>query len=140
MRVSNAKVFHPADLWSKSLSDLDLVNSKGLRLTTFPNHRAQSQQKIALFQLFTFKSLRDQIYPCHKRGQRKPRIIICIKFVVLDSLLLHTMFQSNQLKIFKVFTIYRHNCHLGLWPGPNIYTFFPPLPKAAYEIQLILAQ
>ena len=48
----------------------------------------------------------------------KPRIIIYINFVDLESLKLHAEFQDYQTscsgeKYVKVFTIYRHGSHLG---------------------------
>ena len=69
--------------------------------------------------IFLFKSLWDQIRPCHKIGQGHCRVIIYINFIELSPLMLHTKFQGNWPNgygaehFFKVFTIYRHGVHLG---------------------------
>lgn len=38
------EIFNPCDLCARSLNDSDLLNSKPLKSTAFPNHRAQQQQ------------------------------------------------------------------------------------------------
>ena len=54
-------IFNPSDLKPRSLNDLDLLNSKGLRQNAFSHHKVQQRQKNNLFQLFPFKSLRVKI-------------------------------------------------------------------------------
>ena len=51
-------------------------------------------------------------------GQGQPRVIIYIKFVYIESLMLHSEFKDHQTSgsgedDFKVFTIYWHGGHLG---------------------------
>ena len=74
--------------------------------------------KIHCFSFFPYKSIRDQIRPCHKIGQGQPRVIIWTNMVVLEHPMLHNKFQDHQTfgsgeDFFKVFTIYRHGGHLG---------------------------
>ena len=35
-------------------------------------------------------------WPCHKIGQGHPKVMICINFVELLSLMLHAKFQNNR--------------------------------------------
>ena len=46
-------------------------------------------------QLFPFKCLWNQNWPCHKIGQGQLRVMIYINFVVLQMLMLHAKFQGN---------------------------------------------
>ena len=43
------EIFHLGDLWPKSLYAVELLNSKGMKLTAFRYHRAQLQQKMHIF-------------------------------------------------------------------------------------------
>ena len=71
-----------------------------------------------MFYIFPYKSIRDQIWPCHKICQGQPRAIIWTNLVVLDHPMLHTKFQDHQPfgsredDFLKVFTIYGHGGHL----------------------------
>ena len=60
------------------------------------NHRRQQFPKNPLFYLLPYKSIRDQIWPCHKIGQGQPRVIIYITFVELESPMLHAKFQDHR--------------------------------------------
>ena len=54
-----------------------------------------SLQKKNNFHFFPYKSLCDQIWPWHKRGQSQPRVIIWTTLVVLAYMMLHTKFQGH---------------------------------------------
>ena len=54
----------------------------------------QGQTAPHCFTFFPNKSIRDQIWPCHKIGQGQPRVIIWTKLVVLKHPMLHTKFQG----------------------------------------------
>ena len=94
--------------------------------------RAQQQPKYALFQRFPFKSLRDQIWTCHKIGQGQPRVIIYINFEGLNPQMGHTKFQGNwpssswEEAFFKNFTIYGHGGHLGHVTWTKYIIFLSP--------------
>ena len=93
------------------------------------------RNKKALFKLFPFKSIRDQIWRCGKTGQGKPKVIIQVKpkviidinLVVLESQMLHTKFQGNWPRgsgaVFKVFAIYGHDGNLGHVTFTNYINF-----------------
>ena len=50
--------------------------------------------KIHCFTFFPHKSIRDQIWPCRKIGQRQPRVIIWAHLVVLKHPMMHTKIQG----------------------------------------------
>ena len=52
--------------------------------------------KIHCFTFSSYKSIRDQIWPCRKIGQGQPRVIIYINFVELESPMQHTKFQDHR--------------------------------------------
>ena len=114
-----------SDLWPRSPNEFDLQR-EGMIISK----RTTATEKYTFFQPFPFKSLRDQIWPCHKISHGQPRVIIYIYFKELTPQMLHTKFQGNQPSgsgeedFFKVFTIYGHGSHLG-----HVQTFFPPLPE-----------
>ena len=82
-------------------------------------------EKVTFQPFFPLKSLRNQIWTCHKIGQGQPRVNIYIYFKDLTHQMLHTQFQSNWLSdsgeqdFFKVFTMYGHDSHLGHMTGPT---------------------
>ena len=95
--------------------------------------------KIHCFTFFTYKSIMDQIWPCHKISQCQPRrVIVWIKFVVLEHPLLHTKFQGHQPfgcreeDFFKVFTTYGHGSHLGHVTRSVWTNFCSPIPWRFY--------
>ena len=45
---------------------------------------------------YPFRSIRKQIWPCHKNNQGQPSVIIWINLVVLEYLMLYTKFQGHQ--------------------------------------------
>ena len=60
--------------------------------------------KIQCFTFFPYKSIRDQIWPCHKIGQGQPSVIIWANLVVLENLMMHTKFNVISLLVLeKVF-------------------------------------
>ena len=91
--------------------------------------------KIHCFTFFLFESIRDQIWPCRKIGQGQPSFIIWTNLVVLKRPMLHTKFQDHQPfgsreeDFFKLFTIYRHGCHLGHVTWTIWINFRSPVPK-----------
>ena len=58
-------------------------------------------------------------WPCHKIGQGHPKVMICVYFVELLSLMLHAKFQnhrpsgSGEEDFLRFFAIYSHGGHLG---------------------------
>ena len=82
------------------------------------------------FNFFPYKSIGDQIWPCHKIGQGQPMVIIWTSLVVLKYPMLHTNLQVIGLlvpekKNFSCFTIYGQGIAVSLvmWPGPFEQTF-----------------
>ena len=71
------------------------------------------------------------------KGQSKPRVIIKISFVELESPMLHAKFPDHRILVlekkifFKVFAIYGHGGHLGHVTWTIYINFRPPLPKEA---------
>lgn len=89
------------------------------------------------FQLFPFKSVWDQIWPCYKIIQDQPNVTIYISFEVRESQIqmIHAKFPINQPSdsgnffFFLIFIIYRSECHLRHVTWTKIYkTFLPPFP------------
>ena len=87
-----------------------------------------------LFYLFPYKSIRDQIWPCHKIGQGQLRVIIWTNLIVLEHPMLHTNFQGHQRfgsgeEDFLRFIPYMYMgmaATLVMWPGPFEQTFISP--------------
>ena len=52
--------------------------------------------KIYCFTFFPYKSIRDQIWPCHKICQGQPMVIIWTNMVVLEHPILHTKFPGHR--------------------------------------------
>ena len=65
------------------------------------------------------KSIRDQIWPCHKIGRGQPKVIIWINFDGFRAPMLHTKaqghwpFGSGEEDFWRVFTIYGRGGHFG---------------------------
>ena len=55
-----------------------------------------SSWKINCFIFFPYKSIKDQIWPGHKIGQRQLRVIIWTNLAVLEHSMLYTKFQGHQ--------------------------------------------
>ena len=86
---------------------------------------------IHCFTFFPYKSIREQIWPCHKIGQGQPRVIIWINLVVLVHPMLHTKFQGHwpfgSGEDFLRFLPYIGMAAiLVMWPGSFEQTFVPP--------------
>ena len=79
-----------------------------------------------------YKSIREQIWPCHKIGQGQPRVIIWINLVVLVHSMLHTKFQghrpfgSGEEDFLRFLPYTGMVASLVMWPGPFEYAFVPP--------------
>ena len=78
---------------------------------------------------FPYKSIRDQIWPCHKTGQGQPRVII-EQTQAPDAA--YQVSRSSAFwfrrRFFKVFTTYGHGSHLG-YVTRNVWTnFCSPIP------------
>ena len=98
--------------------------------------------------IFPYKSIRKQIWPCHKKGQGQPNVIIWTKFVGPKSQMPHTNPQGywpfGSGEDFKEFIPY-----MGMAAILIMWTRPPPLPtnklsfrrhmEAAHEIWLRLA-
>ena len=86
------------------------------------------------FTLFTYKSMRDQIWPCRKIGHGQPRVIIWAHLIVLEHPMTHTKIQghgpfgSEEKDCFYVFTIYGHGGHLGHMTRTIWANFRSPIP------------
>ena len=66
-----------------------------LNLLTLISQTTNSFWKIYYFTFFPYKSVRDQIWPCHKIGQGQLRVIIWTNLEVLEYPMLHTNFQGH---------------------------------------------
>ena len=92
--------------------------------------------KIHCFTFFSYKSIRDQIWPCHKIGQGQPRVIIWINLVVLEHQMLPTKFQGHQpfdsgeedCLRFLLYMYMGMAAILVMWPGSFEQIFVPPIP------------
>ena len=79
-----------------------------------------------------YKSIGDQIWPCHKIGQGHSMVIIWINLVVLEYPMLHTNFQGHQPFGSREDAFLRFLPYMGMvailvmWPRPFDQTFFPP--------------
>ena len=84
---------------------------------------------IHCFSFFIYKSIRDQIWPCHKIGQGQPRVIVWTNLVVLEHPMLHKKFQGHQPLGFGEEYFLRFLLYIGMaaslvkWPGPFEQTF-----------------
>ena len=81
------------NLWPRSPKDLNLWNFLEVEFECiFISMNSIATEKVT----FSFKSLRDQICPCHIIGQGQSRVMIYIYFIELNPQMLHTKFQGNQ--------------------------------------------
>ena len=93
---------------------------------------SSGELKIHCFNFFPYKSIRDQIWPCRKKGQGQPRVIIWINLVVLMHTVLHTKFQGHQPFCSGKEDLLRFFLYMGMAailvmrPGPFEQTFVPP--------------
>ena len=80
-------------------------------------------------------------WPCHRIGQGHPKIMICINFVELLSLMLHAKFQNHRLSgsgeevFLKVFAIYSQGGHLryvNLAIYINVHSLFLRMPHMKF--------
>ena len=53
-------------------------------------------EKSIVLPFYPYKSIRDQIWHCRKKGQCQPRVIIWTNLVVLKHPMLHTNFQGHR--------------------------------------------
>ena len=88
--------------------------------------------KIHCFSFFPYKSIRDQIWHCHKISQGQPRVIIWTNLVVLKHPMLHNKFQghrpfgSGEEDFLRFLPYIGMAAILVMWPGPFEQTFVPP--------------
>ena len=86
--------------------------------------------------LFPYKSICDQIWPWHQKGQGQPSVIIYIIYDGFGSPMLDTKCQGNrptgsrEVDIWRVFTIYRHGGHLDIGTILSNKSFISFLPWA----------
>ena len=91
------QIFNQSDLKPRSLNDLGLWYSQRCMKHLLSYHTDyHCFGKIQCFMFSPFKISRAQIWPPQKIGQGQPRVTICINFVILSNLMLHTKFQGNQ--------------------------------------------
>ena len=99
------------------------------------NIREHKNKEKCTFQFFLLKILGEQILPCHKIGHGQPEVIVYMTFVVLDSKLLNTKFQSDLgTRSGWVFTIYELGGHRGHVIWTKYKLSLPLRLEAAYEI------
>ena len=97
--------------------------------TNFDITDSNSFWKIHCFTFFPYKSIKDQIWTCCKKGQGQPRVIIWTNLVVLEHPMLHTKFQDhlpfgfgeNSLRFLSYMSMV---ATLVMWPGPFEQNFF----------------
>ena len=119
----------------RSLNDLDfwqtlwfIYSFTWLHLPIFT-----SQTKILLFYLFSFKSLKDQMWPCCKMSQGQPRVIILVNLMILKFLMLQTKFQGHQPtysreeNFWRIFTVYWYGAIFGLLSQTSLSNFHWPI-------------
>ena len=87
-------------------------------------------EKSIVLPFFTYKSTRDQIWPCRKIGQGQPKVIIWTNLEVLEHSMLHTKFQSHLPfgsgeDFLRFLTYMGMAAILVMWPGPFEHTFVP---------------
>ena len=96
-------------------------------------------EKSIVLPFYPYKSIRDQLWPCHKICQGQPRVISWTNLVVLKHLMLHTNFQghrpfgSEEDLFLSFFTINGHDGHLVDRLNKLL---FPHPMEAPYEIWL----
>ena len=91
------------------------------------------------------RSIRKQIWPCHKNGQGQLRVIIWINLVVPEYPMLYTKFQGHwfwRRRFLNVFTIYGRGSHLCHVPGSFEQIFIPTshrrcIRNSASNVQVI---
>ena len=84
--------------------------------------------------MFPYKSIRDQIWSCHKIGQGQPSFIIWANVVVLKHPMKHTKFQDHQPFGSREEDFLRFLPYMGLaamWPVPLEQTFVPPSHRSS---------
>ena len=92
--------------------------------------------KIHCFTFFPYKSIRDQIWPCHKIGQGQPSVIIWANVVVLRDPMMHTKIQGHWPfgsgeDFFKFLPYMAMAAILVMWPAPVEQTFVPPSHRSS---------
>ena len=92
--------------------------------------------KIHCFTFFPYKSIRDQILPCHKTGQGQPRVIIWANLVVLEHPRMHTKIQGHwpfggKEGFFRFLPYMGMAAILVMWPGAFEQTLFPPSHRSS---------
>ena len=108
-------MFETVILWESWVKD-QLINLSVLMKTTlitifWPKHSKLSMKS----NLLAF----SHIWPCHKKGQRQPKVIKWTILVELEYLMLYSMFQDHQSissreeVFFLIFSMYGHGSHLG---------------------------
>ena len=75
------------------------------------------------------KSIREQKWPCHKKCQVQPRVIICIDFVETESPMLYTCIQSFKvirlLQLGPKKAIFKRFYHIWAWRPPWSHDLIP---------------
>ena len=82
--------------------------------------------------IFPFKSLRDQIWPCHKIGRRQPRVIIWKNLIDQVSLQLAKQFWNKRFFKCFYFPYMALVAILIMWSGPFEQIFIHLLPGRLY--------
>ena len=91
----NVKRQLTCELWPKSANDLNLENCIGGKCWCIMVSKSTIATKIALFQLFPFKSLRGKNWLCHTISQGQLKVIIYINSKGLTPQMLHTIVVSG---------------------------------------------
>ena len=121
-------------LGQRSKNDLDLLYSHifmySLRWLYIPIFRPKSSKLTMKSHVLAF----SHIWPCRKKGQGQPRVIIWTILIVLEYPMLHTEFQGHRStgsgeEDFSRFLPYMGVvAMLVMWPGPYEQIFIPSTP------------
>ena len=119
-----------------SVTGTDIIRRSYLvKYTNFDIIHYNSFWKILCFTFFLYKSIKDQIWPCHKIGHGQLRVIIWTNLVVLEHPMLHTNCQGHRpfgsgeedfLRFLQNVPYMGMAAILVMWPGPFEQTFVPP--------------
>ena len=98
------------------------------------DHRRQNSETSIVLLFIPYKSIRDQNWPCLKKGQGQPRVIIWSNLVVFEHPMMHNKFQGHRpfgsrVEDFLSFLPYMGMpAILVMWPGPFEQNFCSCIP------------
>ena len=107
-------------------------NQSNKEVTMKPEDQWSCKHSPEIWAYYKYKNKFRKIWHCRKIDQGQLRVIIYINFVELRYIMLHAKFQDHRTissvgEDFRRFLSYMGMAAtLVMWPGPIIYTFFPP--------------